>query len=268
MQELSELTPLDQYMNAANLNARISLHQKYSINQQGWTTFLWDQLAEVPDNAQVLDLGCGQGNFWKANQAQIPQAWVITLSDLSEGMLLDAWKNLVIIPRSFKYKQADACDLPFPDSHFDLVIANHMLYAVNDTNLAIKEIRRVLKPGGTFMAATNGNGHMAEIFPFVSKIDPSAMQDPASIFYLNPTFTLDNGAEQLRPVFSSVVRVEYEDALLIDQVKPIMDYIHSGFDSAKIDPIKDQATASALQSELINNGPIKINKRAGCFVCK
>ena len=44
--------------------------------------------------------------------------------------------------------QADLVGLPFPDSHFDLLIANHVLEHVDDDQCAVAEIVRVLKPGG------------------------------------------------------------------------------------------------------------------------
>lgn len=44
--------------------------------------------------------------------------------------------------------QADLLALPFPDSHFDLLIANHVLEHVDDDRCAVREIVRVIKPGG------------------------------------------------------------------------------------------------------------------------
>lgn len=44
--------------------------------------------------------------------------------------------------------QADLLDLPFPDRHFDLLIANHVLEHVGDDRRAVAEVARVLKPGG------------------------------------------------------------------------------------------------------------------------
>ena len=258
----------NQYASAANLNARIALHQQYSTNKLGWYPWLFSQLEGIPANAHVLELGCGQGNFWKANIERIPPGWVVTLSDLSEGMLMEAWRNLVTSPRSFKYKPADACALPFADASYDLVLANHMLYAVEDASKAISEIRRVLKPGGTLMAATNGAGHMQEILHSVSKIEPGALENPASLFFRNLPFTLENGAEQLAPVFSSIARVEYEDSIEVDQVQPVMDYILSGIDNSLVTPEAIQAATAALQAELDQNGKIRISKKSGCFLCK
>ena len=54
-------------------------------------------------------------------------------------------------------------DLPFGDEAFDVVAALWMLYHVPDVDRALAEIRRVLRPGGLFVAVTNGDGHLADL---------------------------------------------------------------------------------------------------------
>ena len=57
---------------------------------------------------------------------------------------------------SFDFVVFDVQAIPYIDSEFDVVIANHMLYHVPDRGKAYSEIRRVLKPGGFLHAAANG----------------------------------------------------------------------------------------------------------------
>jgi SAM-dependent methyltransferase len=56
--------------------------------------------------------------------------------------------------------QADLLALPFPDGHFDLLIANHVLEHVDDDGCAVAEIVRVLKPGGYAILQTPYSGVM------------------------------------------------------------------------------------------------------------
>jgi SAM-dependent methyltransferase len=55
-------------------------------------------------------------------------------------------------PRQYRFArgicQADATSLPYPDAHFDALIANHILEHIDDDWRALAEIRRVLRPGG------------------------------------------------------------------------------------------------------------------------
>src|SRR5512137_1886765 len=142
-----------QYRNADNLNARIAIHERFSTNPQGWYPWLWDRLEQLPVQARVLELGCGSGALWSACPERIPPGWSLTLSDLSEGMLQEAWRNLVVLGRGIKFEPIDAQAIPYPDETFEIVIANFMLYHVPDRTKALSEIRRVLKTGGVLVAA-------------------------------------------------------------------------------------------------------------------
>ena len=61
-------------------------------------------------------------------------------------------------------EQAGADALPFPDASFDVLTARHMLYHVPSVPAALAEFRRVLKPGGRFLATTNVAAYMPELF--------------------------------------------------------------------------------------------------------
>jgi Methyltransferase domain len=60
----------------------------------------------------------------------------------------DAYIRCDLYPWADGISKADLLALPFPDSHFDLLIANHVLEHVADDRLAVREITRVLRPGG------------------------------------------------------------------------------------------------------------------------
>src|SRR5208283_2023666 len=100
------------------------------------------------------EIGTGTAAMWIQNAGRIPARWRITLSDFSAGILRDGGRRLAITGRSFSFAQADAQALPFRSGAFDAVVANHMLYHVPDIAGALREIRRVLKPGGSCYAAT------------------------------------------------------------------------------------------------------------------
>ncbi len=138
----------DQYRDSTNLDARVLIHQRFSTNPYGWFRWVFDRLLKLPENAKILELGCGPGYMWKENVERIPAGWNITLSDLSSGMVDAAWRNLIVSGRAFQFKEIDAQSIPFEDETFDAVIANHMLFHVPDRPKAIAEIKRVLKSAG------------------------------------------------------------------------------------------------------------------------
>lgn len=214
----------DQYRDSSNLDARAVVHQRFSTNPYGWFHWVFDRLSVLPENARILELGCGPGYLWKECGQPIPASWNITLSDLSPGMVDAAWRNLVVTGRNFKFEQIDAQSILYPDETFDAVIANHMLYHVPDKSAALAEIWRVLKPAGRFYASTGGKRHLGEIADLLSKFDPELS------FWGNRTdsFLLENGEGQLLEWFTGIKLARYEDALEVTDVTALVDYILSG----------------------------------------
>ena len=104
---------------------------------------------------RILELGCGNAAMWKKHVGALPEGCELLLTDLSDGMLEEAQRQLGKHER-VRYAQVDAMDILCGDARFDAVIANMMLYHVPDIDRALAEIRRVLKPDGWFACATNG----------------------------------------------------------------------------------------------------------------
>jgi SAM-dependent methyltransferase len=107
-------------------------------------------ISGIPRGARVLDLCCGQGNVTEA----LLQAGLDAVgADFSPKMLDFARRR---VPTG-NFVEADAQNLIFDDAEFDVVVCNFGLMHVPDQPRALAEIRRVLKPGGTFaMTAWSG----------------------------------------------------------------------------------------------------------------
>ena len=59
-----------QYRDASNLNARIALHERFSTNPRSLPLWIFDQL-ELPDDARILEIGCGPENLWADNAERL-----------------------------------------------------------------------------------------------------------------------------------------------------------------------------------------------------
>lgn len=249
----------DQYKDSSNLDARALLHQRFSTNQYGWFRWVFDILLKLPENARILELGCGHGLLWKENADRIPTGCNITLSDLSPGMMDAAWRNLVVTGRAFQFKEIDAQEIPFEDEAFDAVIANFMLYHVPDRSKSIHEIERVLKPGGRLVAATVGNNHMREVTDWTQQVSKES-QFPFSV-----SFTLENGLDQLSSVFSGVELMRYPDSLQVTEVKPLVAYILSNLSAGELVDSELRKLEVELENKLKTKGAIHITKDIGLF---
>lgn len=249
----------DQYKDATNLDARVEIHRRFSTNSYGWYNWLFDFLLKLPAKARILELGCGPAHMWRECSGRIPADWDITLSDLSAGMLDAAWRNLVVIGRAFNFKEIDAQEIPFDDETFDAVIANFMLYHVPDRPKALHEIRRVLKPGGRLFAATVGEHHMREALRWTQQVGKETLAS------FSVPFTLENGFDQLTPVFSNVILTRYPDSLTVTEVKPLIAYILSNVPTGDLVESELMNVEKELNEELKTNGKISITKDSGLF---
>jgi len=246
----------EQYKNAANLNDRIQLHVRFSTNPYDFHMWVFDQLKLGPDS-RVLELGCGPGSLWRPNVARIPAGWQITLTDFSPGMLAEARGNLAGT-HPFAFEQADAQAIPFADSGFDAVIANHMLYHVPNRPKAFAEIRRVLRPGGRFYAATNGENHLREIHELVQQFD-STMG-----LWNRMAFRLEGGADELAPYFSHVLLHRYESALVVTEAEPLVAFVASMI-GAELTGARRIEFTQLVEQRIAADGAMHITKDTGLF---
>lgn len=259
-----------QYATSANLDARIALHQKYSTAAQHFHDWLFDHVA-LPEHARVLEIGCGSGALWQHVYKRVPSDWKLTLTDYSFGMAAKARTNLESPVSSLQsqvsslsFAQSDAQSLPFPAATFDGIFANHMLYHVPDLDRALGEIRRVLKTGGTFYAATNGLSHLRELSELSASITGETATSDAPELY----FGLENGGARLAKHFQNVTRETQENNLRVTAVEPLVAYIQSGtlFSAIANNPAHLDKFRQLVQQEIDTNGAFHITKSAGMFI--
>ena len=256
-----ETNIIEQYKNAKNLNDRISLHEKYSTNKQGWFNWLFNQIDFSKVN-RLLELGCGNGKLWQENRIDLRNREIF-LSDISEGMVEEVRNKL---GSDFNCIVADAEKIPFKDEYFDSIIANHVLFYLNDLNLGLKEIDRVLKSDGILYCSTYGKNHMKEITEIVQSFDSRINLSNHSLYDI---FGLENGEDILSKYFSNIQRMDYQDSLEITESKPLIDYIMSchGNQNEILGPRLNEFK-EYIEELLKKTGKIVVTKQAGLFICK
>ena len=257
-----------QYNSDKNLYARQALNRGFSTNMYGWENWVFDHYM-FKSNDRVIEFGCGNGSTWANNRNRIPKDIKVILTDLSEGMLRATKDNLICIEQVIDYSTMDIQNIEFEDSSFDCAIANHMLYHVQNRDLAISEIARILKSDGTFYSTTNSLNNMKGLKDLMKNFDSRLDFAPFSVAN---EFGLENGAEQLSKHFASVERVIYEDSLHITEAKPLADYVLSLEGHVNIHDILTESRIKDfyryLEDIISREGSIDIPKAAGMFIAK
>ena len=257
-----------QYENANNISARIRLHRDYSTNPMGWFPWIYEKaIAPILQSGsskkiRILELGCGDGSLWTTNIPLLPSNIKITLSDISEGMIRDARRNIGPDNR-FAYAAFDCHNIPYKNESYDMVIANHLLFYCDDIDLVCREIKRVLKPGGILLCSTYSDKHMKEITELVQEFDQRIVLAAENLY---ERFGLGNGHDILSAHFDEVTLERYEDGILLTTAEPLIEYIlscHGNQNQYLLDRYHDfrQFAEKKIKNEY------HITKDAGYFLC-
>ena len=253
----------NQYQNATNISSRINLHNLYSQNKQGWFPWIFQQ-CHIRPGLRILELGCGDGTLWTENLSLIPKDISITLSDISSGMLRDARRAIGSSDTRFAFRAFDCKKIPYKDESFDLVIANHVLFYCDDIPAVLKEVCRVLSPGGHFLCSAYGKAHMQEVSQLVEDFDDRIVLSADKLY---ERFGRENGRKILDPFFPDAKWHSYEDFLLVQDAEPLISYVlscHGNQNQYILDHYKE---FRAFATKKTAKG-FRITKDAGVFLCE
>jgi len=135
----------------------------------------------VTPGARVLDLCCGQANV---SEALLQAGFSVVGADFSPKMLAHARERLP----DGEFVEADAQDLPFDDGDFDTVVCSFGMMHIPDQPQALREVYRVLKPGGQFIMTSWCGPDVSPVFQvFYSSVqehgDPSVKMPDSPNFH-------------------------------------------------------------------------------------
>jgi SAM-dependent methyltransferase len=223
-----------EYADETRLAARIAVQQGGTGPDPRRVAF--EAIAEVEPRV-VLEVGPGNGEL--AEQVQTELGARVVAVDQSERMVE------LTQERGVEAVVGDVQDLPFRDGVFDCVLAAWMLYHVPDLNRALREIRRVLRPGGRFVATTNSERTMPELWDQFG--DAGRLQS---------SFSAENAEGALLRHFTIVERRDVRGSVTFPSRLAARDYVASLVTKAHL--------ADRLPSF---DGPLAVSRHAVVFVC-
>jgi len=230
-----------QYGDSERLRVRIEAHRCYSEQPTDWYPQFARELVAAP-GATVVDVGCGPGTVQPALCAA--GALVVGV-DYSPGMVREAQAQAARARLPVRLLQADAQALPFPDDQFDGALEAHMLYHLPDIAQALRELRRVVKPGGRVLISTNAADHSARLDDLHRAAAQLLGYTPAAA---NPDrrFSLDH-LPLVREVFPRAVLHPLPNAFVFPTTDSALAYYASG----RVDSIMERSDDGSHRAPLI-----------------
>jgi SAM-dependent methyltransferase len=225
-----------EYESEAGLAARASI---YVGGEWGEADARRTALAAVHEAAprRVLEVGCGWGEFARR-----------TIEELGvELVAIDQSERMVELARErgVDARVGDVQDLPFADGEFDCAVANWMLYHVADLDRGLGELARVLRPGGRLVAATNGLGHLEELWRLVGR-DRRAE---------GIRFFAETGEAPLRRHFARIERRDVEGRVVFRDREAVQHYVASSVAHKhlvdRVPPIDEPIVARTFNSVFV-----------------
>jgi SAM-dependent methyltransferase len=253
-----------QYCTDANLAARQSIYAYQQPRMELAAAVL--DLAGLAGTETIADIGCGNG-MYLAELASRGHAGRLIGADLSIGMLGAARSRatgaaLVI---------GDAAALPLPDGVADVTLAPHMLYHVPDRHAAVREFRRITRPGGPLLVVLNGAGHLSQLAALVDAAAVEAGLPGGAIGAEYQTYlsmTLDKGAELLAGVFASVEQQDFTAELLLPDAQPVAVYAGSMRTTQAMPDPEAFVAAVTARVPFGPDGFFRVTTHSGVLICR
>lgn len=256
-----------QYKTDTNLSARQSLYS-FQRPRHDIARLVLD-LAGLNGTESVADVGCGNG-VYLAELARRGHRGPMLGLDLSAGMLAAARDRAHAAGApGAGLVRGDAAAIPLPDGACDVALAPHMLYHLPEPAAGVRELRRIVRPGGRALVVLNGEDHLRELRDLVDAALASAQEGgvgwPAAASH--ERVSLDEGEALLSASFTSVTRHDFHAWLEVPDPGPVLDYVRSMRVIQNAPAPGSVITAATNRITATPDGLFRIRTHTGCLTC-
>ncbi len=208
------------------------------------------EAARLQPGERVLDVACGTGVVTRLAAERVGASGAVAGLDVTPAMLAVARRES---PPGVRWYEASAESMPLPDASFDVVLCQMGLQFVTDKRAALREMRRVLAPGGRALISVPGP------LPALFEIMAQALAreiGPQAAGFAHTVFSLHDAGELERLLREAgFARAEARSAPKALQVSAprefLWQYLHSTPLSAAVMGAAE-AKRAALESEVVS----------------
>lgn len=269
------------YRNDTKLMRRISMWNNFGTNEMTYSEFLHSLLNK--DYDVYADIGCGNA-FYSSELLKYINKEAYFL-DSSKAILEDAKKRITYTMKKPNLKtffvSSDLTKTSFSDHQFNLITLMHVLQHVNNLELAMRELRRIIDKDGEIIITTYNNS----LNDWLNRTHYETIRELEFPCYMSEVkdylrFSGDNAFVFLKDYFSRVDRIDYNNDAIISDPVTIMEYYQSGMmyrmsegendkmiSSEKWEKLR-QSIECKLEKELKNKGNIRIEGNVTAFRVK
>jgi len=153
--------------------------QGYAENFRRW---MQAELGDLPPNSPILEVGCGDASFTKELARYSPD---VTAIDISAAQIAENNQRFAGI----KFLQHDVAEpFPFADATFEVVWCSEVLEHLFDPAFALREMHRIMKPGGRLLVTVPYHGRFKNVLIALFKWDEHFVpSNPHIRFYTKTT---------------------------------------------------------------------------------
>ena len=252
----------EQYSDSSRLQTRIEAHRCFSERSESFAAWVVDGL-DVGSDDLVLDAGCGYGACF--DELRRRGARVVGIDRSTAMVGKTPQPGFTGSPLGLGVGDLQA--LPIADGAMDRVLANYVLFHVPDVPQALREIRRVLRPGGRAVLTTNASDSQAVLIELHRLAAQAAGYTPSPRRTLRFT-ELDE--PHVAAEFAQCRLDTWDDAFLFPTVSDALRYYATGpIDSVADRPADNRHRAAItaemsdlIQREIARHGVLRVPKSA------
>lgn len=210
-----------------DLLTRINIHDAYGAKDiDKWML----EVLPLSEGMSILDVGCGAGKQCFSYLAHLNGKANITGGDVSDELLAKAEEENAKLGKRITFQTLNFNQVfPLPDETFDLASCSFAIYYAEDIPFTIKEMHRVLKPGGKLFTTGPMPNNKKMFYEIIEEATGKVIPPmPGSSRYASEILGT------LKDQFSAVDVYIFENPLTFPNVQPFLDYTRASLSEDRL----------------------------------